>query len=725
MSAPHDQLIALAQAFGLEPEYVDNWGKTHVADLHAALAFLEEKGIRVDAEPTEPDPDTLVVSLDRQPDRFSVTLPRESGDAAVSELHMEAIAEDGGRRIFSFRDDEVTTDLHAPSRTRRVAAPFPRGLEAGSYRINVEARTSTDTSTSSTRWIVCPETAFEPREFRDGRRIAGIGAALYGLRSRRNWGIGDFTDLRNFVEWARDNAGVDVVGINPLHALFNRKPYHTSPYLPSSRLFKNFVYLDVEAVPDFRDSVEAKALADRSDVRRSIEALRDREDVAYQEVAALKRDVLRHVFHSFARNRSNNRWDDFAAYREAEGVYLEQYATFCALEEHFRGADLSCRSWRDWPPAFRDPSSRDVAEFREHQQDEVLFHEYLQWQIEQQLASVQRAAREKGMIVGLYHDLALGSDRDGADSWALQHFFHDGFSTGAPPDDFAPNGQDWGFSPPNREAMRRAAYEPFLKDLRANCKHGGALRIDHVMKFHRLFWITRGSKPRNGVYVKDYETDLLNALALESDRSGTIIIGEDLGTVPYDLRLRLMAKKIYSYRLFYFERDEQGNQLPCRSYPADALVSVSTHDLPTLAGFWSGRDIELRAAAGQLDEELAHKAREDRTSHKARIIARLVQDGHLPADRAHRAWLEASPTEDLHAAVLDFLFRTPSKIALVNQEDVFLDERQQNVPGTITEHPNWVTKMRYTIEDLRADPEARRCTERFHGLANSSGRVVR
>jgi len=729
LSPTHDQLLEVAQAFGLEPSYTDNWGEAHIADVPVALRFLAEKGICVEAAQAEPEPDTLVVSTGAEPDRVSLTFPIDLPDAhegksITCEIRAESVEPDGQVYEFVYRAEELTVEVDRAARCLRVEAPFPHGLQPGVYRVKAQAGHEKWASTSSTWWIVCPTTAYEPQELSEGRKIVGIGVALYGLRSSRNWGIGDFTDLRNFVEWAWNHLGVDAIGINPLHALFNREPYHTSPYLPSSRLFRNFIYLDVEAIPDFQDSRTAKELVTRPDIRRSIEDLRERERVAYEEVAELKGDVLREVFRTFLRNRGDRRWDEFAAYRQSEGSYLESYATFCALEEHFRSTDQLCQSWRDWPEAYREPRSRAVAEFREHHEDEVLFHMYLQWQIEEQLAEVQRVARDKGMIVGLYHDLALGSDRDGADFWALQRFYHAGFSAGAPPDAFSPHGQDWGFSPPNREAMREAGYEPFIKDLGANCKHGGALRIDHVMKLHRLFWIPRGSKPREGVYVKDYEADLLNALALVSQRNGTIIVGEDLGTVPFDLRVRLMAKRMYSYRLFYFERDDQGNQLPCHEYPADALVSVSTHDLPTLSGFWSGRDIDLRLAVGHVDKEGEQALREERTNHKAKIIERLVQHGHLPADRAHRAWIETSPTEDLHAAVLHFLFRTPSKIALVNQEDLFLDDRQQNLPGTITEHPNWVTKMRYKIEELRTNPEARRCAERFYGLANLAGRVA-
>jgi len=248
------------------------------------------------------------------------------------------------------------------------------------------------------------------------------------------------------------------------------------------------------------------------------------------------------------------------------------------------------------------------------------------------------------------------------------------------------------------------------------------LRIDHVMQFHHLFWIPSDGVPADGVYVRDYENDLLNIVALESQLNRTIIVGEDLGTVPLDFRDRLMRKGVLSYRLFYFERDAEENLRHFSEYPENALVSITTHDLPTLAGFWSGRDIEEREQIGQLDKEMAAKFREERTRHKSKIVERLVQDGLLSTDAASAAWASTLPTEDLHAAVLRFLFQTRSRLVQINQEDIFLDARQQNIPGTTSQHPNWVTKMRFSVEELKENPEAVRPSPKFRRLLRESGR---
>jgi 4-alpha-glucanotransferase len=486
----------------------------------------------------------------------------------------------------------------------------------------------------------------------------------------------------------------------------------------------------VPGIADFVDSSAARSLVDSPEVRRKIMELREETYVNYEEVSALKLRVLKVIFAHLMKNRGKTvrgreRWRDFQSFIASEGEYLERFATFCALDEYFRGILPQADSWRAWPAEFHNPSSEEVKKFQKENRDQVFFWMYVQWQIDAQLTQVQEHALKSGMMIGLYNDQALAVDRNGADFWAWREFFHEGFKVGAPPDDFAPEGQDWGFPPPDRDRLRKAGYRLFLKQLQANCKYGGALRIDHVMQFHHLFWIPEECKPVEGVYVQDYESDLLNLVALESQNSRTLVIGEDLGTVPFHFRERLMAKGILSSRLLYFERDGEGNLLPGYTYPEGALVSITTHDLPTLAGFWSGRDIDLRKKIGLLDEFSEKKFREDRSRHKDKIIERLLRDGLITDQAAPSARESEFPTEDLHSAVLDFLFGTPSRLVVVNQEDIFLDVRQQNLPGTTQENPNWVTKMLYSVEDFRSNPEALRLARKLGESVKKWGRSHR
>ncbi|HMK33636.1 MAG TPA: 4-alpha-glucanotransferase [Desulfomonilaceae bacterium] len=726
----HRLLRAVGDACGIEPEYSDNWGKVYRTPPDTAVQILEAKGIRIDITKLSTARRVLVMSRNEIPTRVSLYFDTalDATDPALLSGHSTVTEENGlvQEAHYSVPSEDASLGIDSETGLTQLTVRFPRDLEPGCYRFRVNAVVAETTMESELMCFICPDTAYMPPEL-ERKRLVGISLALYGVRSESNWGIGDFGDLRAVIDWASEDLNVDFVGLNPLHALFNTRPFNSSPYNPSSRFFRNFVYLDVPHIPEFAVCARAKELVESPDIVSQIEQLRQEPQVNYEEVARLKLVFLREIFLTFMENQSKShfgdaRWDEFQSYVESEGIYLERYAVFCAMRQHFQSVLPQAESWHEWPEAFQDPESYEVKQFRVEHEDEVLFWMFLQWQLDEQLGKVQEHARDSGMALGLYHDEALAVDRNGADVWAWKEFFHDGFRVGVPPDAFAPEGQDWGFPPPNSDQMHMAAYEPFLKKLSTNCRHCGALRIDHVMQLHHLFWIPSHGKPRDGVYVRNDETALLNLLALVSRQSSTVIIGEDLGTVPFDFRDRLMAKGIFSYRLFYFERDHDNNQIPGHAYPERALVSISTHDLPTLAGFWSEADILVRKNIGQLDDDQEVRFREDRSQHKAKIIERLVNDGFLAPQVAHAAWESILPTEELHAAVLGFLFHTPSKLVVINQEDVLLDVRQQNFPGTTWENPNWVTKMRYTVEELRSNPEAVRLSRAFRTILRKSGR---
>ena len=733
MSDFYNTWQVLGQTVGIEPQYTDNWGRIHYTDPRTATRILEAKGIFINEDRTQLNPQVCVVSADNLPDgvricfhsRLNATQFEKAAGSVTLREKNQLIPE----ARYAFAEGQVPAEIDEKTGLLALSVPFPPDLPIGTYYVNVQCVINHERLSADCLWLMCPAKAFLPEAIQAGRKVAGVGVALYGVRSGTNWGVGDFSDLKNVIDWARDQLNVEFVGLNPLHALFNKRPFNSSPYLPSSRLYANFIYLDVPRLVDLEDSAKARALVDLPETQQLTARLRAEEYVNYEEVAQLKLRVLRGVFATFNKNngqtdRVTDRAKRFQAYRDAEGMYLERYATFCALMEHFQSVQPEAVTWREWPQPFRSPSSSEVQQFQRKHEQEILFWMYLQWQLDEQLRDAHEYALRRGMIVGLYHDQALAVDRNGADCWAWPEFYHDGFTVGAPPDSFAPDGQDWGFPPPDRDRHRSSGYELFLKQLRASCTHGGALRIDHVMQIHHLFWIPPGGKASEGVYVKDYEQDLLNLLVLASWQHQTMIVGEDLGTLPPNFRETLMDRGIFSYRLFYFERDQGGNLLNHWEYPQPALVSVSTHDLPTLAGFWSGGDIDTRRDIGITDSKEEEAFREDRTTHKAKIIEKLVQEGFLPpAPIAHEAWIQPFPTEELHASVLKHLLHTPSTLVMINQEDVLLDRRQQNFPGTTWQNPNWVTKMLYTVEELKTHPEATRLSEKFRILLRDSGRA--
>ncbi len=582
---------------------------------------------------------------------------------------------------------------------------LPSGLPLGYHSLTISIDGQ---SVRPAHLIVCPDRAYLPESLAGGGRTSGFNVALYGLRSSRNWGCGDFTDLRALTSWAFREIGFGFLGVNPLHALHNRTPYNTSPYLPLSMYYKNHIYIDIEAVPEFASSSCARALFDSPGVQRQIQDLRAAEFVRYSEVALLKRRFLKLLYRGFRRlGQQESRRLAFDAYCEREGQLLTRFALYCALDEALHKQDRNLWTWRDWPECYQIPDSAEAQDFAREHARSVEFYQYVQFVIEEQLAEAQQHARDTGMPIGLYHDLAVATDNFGCDLWSNRNHYMEGCRVGAPPDDFSPQGQDWGFPPPNKDAHRAEGYELYRESIRKIVRHGGALRIDHVMRLFRLFWIPGGMAPAQGAYVRDYAEDLMHVLALESVRSRNIMVGEDLGTVTDEMRDLFARFGILSYRLFPFERNYQTGEFK-RSfdYPRQALVSSTTHDLPTLAGFWRNTDLESRKNAGLLDEFSYQSQLLVRRSDKQRMLDRLHSENLLPAYYTHDASDLNDLDGDLHNAIVGFLSRVPSMILLLNQEDFTKESNQQNLPGTTSQYPNWQRKMAVPVEELNAFPAA-------------------
>lgn len=551
--------------------------------------------------------------------------------------------------------------------------------------------------------VVCPDRAYLPGNLSSGGRIAGFNVALYGLRSDRNWGCGDFTDLRGLIDWASDAIGVSFIGLNPLHALHNRVPYNTSPYLPVSIYYKNLIYVDIESVPELQLSAWAQRLLDSPRVGDTIRQLREAEFVQYEAVDRLKRGFLRILFRELRRGQKQNsaRAKAFAEYCRREGDLLHKFALYCALNEILHKQDGNCWTWRDWPREYQSPESEACRKFSEQYAATVDFYKYVQFVIDEQLSAANEYAKQR-LSIGLYHDLALATDSGGSDLWAYRDFYVNGCRVGAPPDDFSPKGQDWAFPPPRSSAHRENGYRLYRESIRKITEHGGALRIDHVMRLFRLFWIPEGAEPAQGAYVRENATDLMRILALESVRSKNVIIGEDLGTVTDEIREMLSGFGILSYRLLYFEKHRDQSFKRSHEYPRQALVSSTTHDLPTITGFWQFRDIEARKTAGLTDEQGYRSQREDRRREKQRILDMLHAENLLPQNYARSADDVPELDGELHNAIIGFLARVPSMILLLNQEDFTKETEQQNLPGSTSEYPNWQRKMRAKIEELRS-----------------------
>ena len=733
-SETFEQLLGRAASrCGIDAGFWDIWGRYHTTPASSKQAILSAMGIAAD------DAETLERSLAGLTRReWQRLLPPVVvvGEAAETALELNVPADSLGEpaRVTVRHEDgrvaEFALNLLELPQTATIAmdgrtwvrkqARLPVELPLGYHDVSIKV----GAAEAATRYIVTPERAWSDPYLGRGGRAAGIAVSLYGVRSARNWGCGDFHDLLDVVDWVAEDLDASFIALNPLHAIPNRRPFNTSPYLPTSVFYRNFLYLDVEGMEDFAPCRRAQELRRFPAVETEIRALRGSPLVEYERVAALKLRFLKLLFLQFRREcrRGSARTRQFHEFLQREGDLLEKYATWCVLDEHLHRRDPGVWLWTEWPACYQDPESPETRAFRDKHWRSVMFYSWLQWQVDLQLGRAQQRARDRHLSIGLYHDLALATDRFGADLWAHRPYYISGCRVGSPPDDFAPQGQDWGFPPPNSARHYDNGYRLFAETIRKNCRHGGAMRIDHVMRLFRLYWIPDGCDATQGDYVRERWEEVTRILALESVRNQVVIVGEDLGTVETEVRETLARFGILSYRLLYFEKNEAGGFRRADEYPRQALVSSTTHDLPTLAGFWLGADIEARRAAGMLSQEGRQAQIQSRAAEKQMLLDLLFEHGLLPPGAASSAEAYPELTGELHNAIVGFLALTPCELLAINQEDLTKEQAQQNLPGTTWQYPNWGRKMRYPLEHLRCDPQARGFTAMFRNWIVNSGR---
>ncbi len=727
-----------AALWGIQSEYWDIWGNRHATSAEVQQAILTSMGVaagtleelnraiegRLWNEWSSLTPLTVVIG---EKGAIPIRVPAALADR---QIRLDLAWEDGRRDNIRSSLAELKTTATANLRgqqfiEKQLALPV---VPLGYHSLRGSMEYPGGKLESSTNLIGTPELAYCPPELAKGGKRAGLNVSLYGLRSERNWGCGDFSDLDRLSGWVAERLGGSFVVLNPLHAIHNRQPFNTSPYLPNSIFYQNLIYLDIERIEDYNRSDWARRLRASSTIAAEIAALNSSEFVEYERIARLKTAFLKLAFRRFLPEYriESHRGRAFQEFIDAEGELLDRYATYCALDEWLHRRNPNVWTWPQWPSEYRDPTLDAVRQFAAKHWRAVLFYKYVQWQIDSQLARSQAAAREKGLMIGLFHDLALATDRYGSDLWAHRGFFVPGCRVGAPPDSFSPRGQDWSFPPPNKERHREDGYRLFRESICKSCRHGGALRIDHVMRFFRLFWIPPGKEAIEGTYVLDHHEDLVRILALESVRNRVVIVGEDLGTVDPDTRKSLAQFGILSYRLFYFERKNDGTLRPPREYPAQALVSSTTHDLPTLAGFWQSRDIESRRDAGVFPDPSAyHAALQARRQDKQAMLDSLHGLGLLPSYVPRDAGQLPELTGELHNAIIGFLASTPSMLLALNQEDLTKEPEQQNLPGTTEQYPNWRRKMRYSIEELETAGTVENFASMFRHWLAKTGRAAR
>ncbi|WP_428488163.1 4-alpha-glucanotransferase [Rhodopila sp.] len=674
-----DVLRDLARRAGIAVEWQDYAGKPHVASPPVLRRVLAALGLPADTgrelsssrrlltkRSSLADLPPLLTAVAGRPTRLDVG----GNEAQAAEL----LLEQGELRSISL--------LPARGRLR-----VPAVAEVGYHRLRVEDRE-----------IVLAVSPARCRSIEDvvpDARLWGLAAQLYGLPHNGDIGIGDLGGAADLARSA-GSKGADAIALSPMHALFAADPDHFGPYSPSTRLFMNPLHAAPELI--FGTAIYANAVEQSGVGSPPTNGLID-----WVTASGAKYTVLRKLFEMFLDGPD---WDsalgaDFARFRAEQGALLLEHACFEAMQ----AARMPESQWRTWPMDLRNPRGAAVTSFAEAHGEEILFHQFLQWLADRSLAAAQRQAREAGMRIGLIGDLAIGMDPAGSHAWSRQNDILLGLTIGAPPDLLNPRGQDWGLTGFSPRALEDHGFAPFIATLRAGMRHVGGIRVDHAMGLTRLWLIPEGASPADGAYLNYPVADLLRLLALESVRHNVVVIGEDLGTVPEGFHDMLEQGGVHGMRVLWFERDAQASFLPPRGWGNSAVAMTSTHDLPTVAGWWKGSDIEVRHQHGRLGEGVSPDTiREERDKDRPKLwnafVREHVSEGPVPSPE------ETGRVVD---AAVKFVAKTEVPLSLIPLEDLLGQEEQPNLPGTVTEHPNWRRRLPFSTGSvLEEESVARR-----------------
>lgn len=699
MSPDPSALRVLARDLGVSTQYW-GWDGTlkDVGDdtLHAILAAL--------GAPVNSDQDVAAVRRERERAPWARTLPpvtvlREDIATTVpvhvahgTTVSAHLLLEDGGRRDLAQAEDHTAPfDLDGSLRGR-ARFHLPAGLPLGWHRL--VARTAQGVSEADV--VVTPARVTVHEQFA-AKRAFGLQAQLYSIRSQRSWGIGDLADLRDLAAISGARHGADFLLVNPLHASYPTPPVEPSPYLPVTRRFTSALYLRIEDVAEHREL---------SDVaRQRVRLLREQQSGWNDRVDRLERDEvlaakLQALEELFAVPLTAGRQALLDVYRAREGQGLEDFALWSAIAESVRGTNDEA--------ALQDLDESTLEQARGELSERIDFHVWTQWLLDEQMSAAQAAARDAGMRIGIMHDLAVGVEQIGADSWRLRHVLADGAGVGAPADQYNQQGQNWHQPPWHPEQLREASYRPWRDMLRTLMRHAGALRIDHVLGLFRLWWIPEGQEAADGAYVSYDHEAMIGILVLEAQRSGTLVVGEDLGTFEPWVRDYLSGRGILGTSILWFEDDSEGTPLQAEDYRTLCMASVNTHDLPPTAGYLAGDHVALRHELGLLERDLGEELDAD-AAGREQVLDLLREEGLLEARGE-----EETDIEQTVLALHRHLARTPSMLLGVSLVDCVGERRIQNQPGTDEEYPNWRIPLAdaagapVSIDDIATDERTTR-----------------
>ncbi|WP_295892154.1 4-alpha-glucanotransferase [uncultured Vibrio sp.] len=645
-----------------------------------------------DGEPVEV---ALNLGVSARESEFSWRLETEQGEVLEGYLQSQIVRDErkeGGPLVFT----------------------LPSDLEWGYHKLIVTRKRRKAPYTMSL--IKTPQACFKQSAMSRGKKMWGPSVQLYTLRTSHNWGIGDFGDLKQLVADIASRGG-DFVGLNPIHSLFPANPDGASPYSPSSRRWLNILYIDVSSVPEFALSAKAQQTVGSAEFQQRLQKARDAHWVNYTEVAELKNTVLPMLYTEFKTrhlDKNSERAQEFLAFVEQGGDSLVHQAAFDALHIELHAKDSNVWGWPVFPEQYRQFDSAEVQKYIEDNQDSVHLYMYLQWVADSQINEAQMLAEEKGMAVGLYRDLAVGVADSGSESWADDGSLVLDASIGAPPDVLGPLGQNWGLPPLNPQVLQATGYDAYIKLLRANMKHCGSLRIDHVLGLLRLWWIPKGEDATKGAYIYYPVEDMLAILALESHRHQCSVIGEDLGTVPDEIVDILRDAGVNSYKVFFFETSkEDGGFISPAHYAEQSMSALCTHDMPTLRGFWHCDDLKMGHEIGLYpDVEQLDGLYKDRLICKQGILDSVAWHGYLPEGIGRDA--SKVPMDSYLSEALQLHVAAGSSSLLsVQLEDWLEMDQPVNIPGTVNEYPNWRRKLSMNLDEIFAQDGVNRITKRL------------
>ncbi|MGO4571840.1 malto-oligosyltrehalose synthase [Microvirga sp. 2TAF3] len=669
MSRLNALLDRMAALVGIAPRYTDAFGRSVDISLETRQAMLEGFGLGVRSEDEARESFLRLKRL--KGGTIPALVPVEAGDP--TRLRLRSAPHAASWQLIE--ESGTTQEGHVPDEGTLHLPPLPVGY----HHLTIGETTAT--------LIAAPSKCWQPDILQGQSRLWGAAAQVYSLRSERDFGIGDYSDVALAAERVAALGGA-FLGLSPVHALFAADRSKISPYSPSSRLFLESIHIDPTAIDGFNGS-EAARLFDGPEMKERLAQLRKGIFVDHAAVWRLKRQLLDALWDRHRDRQDHSTFEDF---RRAGGEALEAHATFEALSEHFRAQGL--RWLGDWPEAYRSARSDAVHRFRSEHAERVTFHAWLQWLADRQLANAAERAHAAGMPICLYRDLAVGADRGGSEVWSAPERYAATLSVGAPPDPLGPQGQNWGLPPFNPLDLETQGLAPFRELVAANMLHAGAIRIDHAFQLQRLFLIPSDMPATQGAYV-DYPFEaMLAVLRVESHRARCLVIAEDLGTAPEGFSDAIMASGILSYRVLPFEREEGGGFKRPELYPRSALAALTTHDLPTFAGWWRGLDIDLRQTFGVFEPERAEAERAARAADRMHFAKALFDEGLFPGPDP--------PNEVPLGGALRYLVRTESQLMALQMEDAAGELNQANMPGPDAGHPNWRRRLPMQIEAMTA-----------------------